>query len=73
MKLKTRPCLHCNGTGQEIDPFALGQTFRAKRMAAGVSLREMARRLDITPAYLSDMERGSRMLQDQYQKAYAKL
>ncbi|MFW6136763.1 MAG: PTS sugar transporter subunit IIA [Candidatus Aminicenantaceae bacterium] len=34
-----------------------GQTLRMLRAASGISLREMARRLDLSPAYLSQVER----------------
>ena len=33
---------------------------RKRRLDAGISLREMARRCGISPAYLSDIERGRR-------------
>lgn len=38
-----------------------GTRMRAKRMARGLSLREVARRLDANPQYLSDLERGKRV------------
>jgi AcrR family transcriptional regulator/DNA-binding XRE family transcriptional regulator len=39
-------------------PTALGTRIRAARLAAGISLRELARRLEISPATLSQMETG---------------
>ena len=36
----------------------LGSRVREKRMAAGISLRELARRTDISPSYLSSVELG---------------
>lgn len=36
----------------------LGSRIREKRTAAGLSLREFARRTDISPSYLSDIELG---------------
>jgi transcriptional regulator with XRE-family HTH domain len=36
----------------------LGARLRAQREAAGVSLRELARRLDVSPSLLSQIERG---------------
>jgi transcriptional regulator with XRE-family HTH domain len=36
----------------------LGAHLRAAREAAGISLRELARRLDVTPSLLSQVERG---------------
>lgn len=38
----------------------MGQEMRKAREAAGLSLRETARRLSITAPFLSDMERGRR-------------
>jgi transcriptional regulator with XRE-family HTH domain len=45
-------------SGGEVPPATLGARLRAEREAAGVSLRELARRLDVTPSLLSQVERG---------------
>jgi transcriptional regulator with XRE-family HTH domain len=37
---------------------ALGAYIRAQRMAAGLSLRDLAERTDVSNAYLSQVERG---------------
>ena len=37
---------------------ALGALLRARRVAAGLSLRELSRRTDISNAYLGQLERG---------------
>jgi len=37
---------------------SLGSRIREKRIAAGLSLREFAKRTDISPSYLSDIELG---------------
>lgn len=55
-----RPCRKCGGTGKESDPVAIGHSMRRLRQRWGVSLREMARRLDISAPYLSDLELGKR-------------
>jgi transcriptional regulator with XRE-family HTH domain len=39
---------------------ALGGELRALREKSGISLREMADQLFISPPYLSDLERGNR-------------
>ncbi len=39
---------------------ALGEFIREKREAAGLSLRELARRVEITAPFLSDIELGRR-------------
>jgi len=45
-------------SGGEVPAPALGAHIRAQREAAGISLRELARRLDVTPSLLSQVERG---------------
>jgi hypothetical protein len=42
------------------DDRAIGAELRAKREAAGISVREMSTRLGLSPAYLSYLERGRR-------------
>jgi transcriptional regulator with XRE-family HTH domain len=39
----------------------LGDAIRTARIHAGIGLRELAGRVGVTPAYLSDIERGSRV------------
>jgi transcriptional regulator with XRE-family HTH domain len=39
----------------------LGQVIRDARVAAGTTLREFARTLDITPSYQSDIENDRRI------------
>lgn len=70
--MKTRPCSHCLGTGQEPDQAAIGADLRARRIAAGISLRTMAAKLLITPPYLSDLELGRRRWMPKYADAYPK-
>ena len=55
-----RPCHHCAGTGKEVDPVALGKQMRLLRTRAGLSLREMARRMEVSAPYLCDLELGRR-------------
>lgn len=43
-----------------IDHAATGAAMREKRMAAGLSLREMGERLHLSSMFLSDLERGQR-------------
>jgi transcriptional regulator with XRE-family HTH domain len=47
-----------SSAGAEPPPAALGAHLRAAREEAGISLRELARRLDLTPSLLSQVERG---------------
>ncbi len=52
----------------------IGQTMRKYRTAAGVSLREMARRLKCSAPLLSDMEHGNRYYSVKWRvKAFAAL
>lgn len=55
-----RPCRKCGGTGKEIDPAGVGLIMRKSRIKANVSLRDMAKRMDISAPYLSDLELGRR-------------
>lgn len=55
-----RICEHCNGTGFEPDDRAIGQLMRERRMQRGITLTEMATRLQLTKSYLSDLEVGRR-------------
>jgi transcriptional regulator with XRE-family HTH domain len=55
---------------------ATGLALRNMRKETGISLREVARRMNITPPYLSDLERGNRTWTDElcerFQKALRK-
>lgn len=39
----------------------IGSQIRARRDSLGISLRELAKRIGISPPFLSDIERGRRM------------
>lgn len=56
----TIPCPHCKGKGRVVDPKLHGARLRTAREKKGISLRDMAKELKISPAYLSDMELGRR-------------
>lgn len=55
-----RRCSHCGGCGKEFDPVAVGAHMRKLREKSKKSLREVARKLDLSPPYISDLERGNR-------------
>jgi transcriptional regulator with XRE-family HTH domain len=40
---------------------SLGETIRQRRISQDITLRELARRLDLTPSYLSDIENDRRV------------
>lgn len=52
----SKPCPRCYGTGYLEDT----SKFRLKREFAAITLRDMAKTLGVSAAYLSDMERGRR-------------
>ena len=58
--MRTTICPRCNGTGHIADDRAIGQEMRQLREAKQISLREIARRMHYSAAYLSDLELGSR-------------
>lgn len=54
MELKTK-------LSQEIDHLATGQMVRTARLKAGIPLRIVAKKLKVSVAYASDLERGRRI------------
>ncbi len=60
MKSGTIVCPKCNGRGTLPDARLQGQVMRALREKAGVPLNEVARRMNFTGAYISDLEQGRR-------------
>ena len=44
--------------GTDMQRIAFGPTIRLLRQAKGISLREMARQLGVSPAFLSQIEAG---------------
>ena len=53
-------CTRCGGTGYEVDDKALGHEMRVARLRKGLSLRDCAQQMGITPSYLCDLELGRR-------------
>lgn len=62
MRLVRLPCSTCKGTGEVDAAFlarrALGAQIRSARTTRDLSLREAAKRLDVSTVALSDAERG---------------
>ena len=56
----TQPCPRCDGSGVVADDRVVGASLRAKREAAGRSLRDQARSMALSVSYLSDLELGRR-------------
>lgn len=55
-------CSRCHGHGVEPDWPKLGRELRRRRVKAEMGLREAARRAEVSPAHLSDMEKGRRSM-----------
>src|SRR5438445_13745888 len=51
-------CTRCRGTGKEPDWRALGKTVREYREAKELGLREVARAIQVSASFLSDLELG---------------
>lgn len=67
------PCPRCNGKGRIPDPRVFGMAARVLRKSAGLSLREVARRMGFSAPYVCDLEYGRRQwtncLMNNYKKA----
>lgn len=59
-------------TVEVVDPQATGAAMRKRREDAGVSLREMGRRLGVSAAFLSDLELGRRAWSEERAQSYVK-
>ena len=55
-------CLHCNGSGKTEERATVGMVVRMVRVRTGWTLRRLARALDISPPYLSDVEHDRRRM-----------
>lgn len=61
MEKKQKPCCRCCGSGNEPDNKFVGRNLRINREHEGISLRKMATLLEVSPSFLSQLERGDRM------------
>ncbi len=55
-----RVCPQCGGIGTVCDPAQIGLRMKTAREAAGISGREMARRMGYSAMYICDLEHGRR-------------
>lgn len=55
-----KPCPHCGGTGEVWYDERAGALLRGMRERTGLTAKDVAARLGISPQYLSDLERGRR-------------
>lgn len=62
MKAKPTPWYwaHVSFPGLEWDHVAIGDKLRSRRKALDLSLREIARRMDVSAPHVSDLELGRR-------------
>ncbi|MCA1592277.1 MAG: helix-turn-helix domain-containing protein [Acidobacteria bacterium] len=65
-------CPRCNGTGQIESDVDVGRFFRSLRENKRLTLREQARRMGFSPAYVSDLELGRRIWNTKIREAYKK-
>lgn len=68
IKVDQATCKRCGGRGKvrTVHPASL----RERRKAAGLGLREFAKKIGVTPAYLSDVELGRRGVTARMVEAY---
>lgn len=71
--MKSQPCRHCGGSGQVRSEIELGIRMRQRREKAGLTLTAMANQLDLSAAYLCDLELGRRHWSPKLIEAYDKL
>lgn len=63
-------CPRCHGSGHIQDDTALGAAMRAKREAAGIRLREVARRMGCSAEYVRKLEMGEKHWNEGRQETY---
>lgn len=63
-------CSKCNGTGEELNHAQIGAGVRTQRLAAGVSLRKLARVIGLSHSYLCQLEQGKRQWRSGLIKSY---
>ena len=65
-----KPCHCCRGTGQENDHVAIGKNLRKLRESKGIKQLYVAEKLNVSQAYLSDLEAGRRRWSEVMIKSY---
>lgn len=68
-KFAPHTCGHCGMTRKTLN----GAWLRWKRKRAGLGLRELSRRVKLSAAFLSDVERGNRHATIRVELAYQNL
>jgi transcriptional regulator with XRE-family HTH domain len=67
-----RICPRCGGSGTVLDDKKMGAFMRSIRIKSGLSGRELARRMGVSAAYLSDLELGRRGWNEERRAKYRK-
>lgn len=65
-------CTACNGTGKVEDPDELAAALRSERIAANLTLQDIGDVLHLSAPYLSDLERGNRLITAQRAEEFRK-
>lgn len=72
MNFNTQKCQCCGGSGYVMDHVAVGAYQRGLREKRGKSLREVAKAMEKSAPYVSDLERGRRNWSDELVADYRK-
>jgi len=67
------PCRRCGGSGVEVDDRDIGKRMRKLRQKRGLSLRDAAKKMQVTASYLCDLELGRRRWRAELQNGYLAL
>jgi transcriptional regulator with XRE-family HTH domain len=66
----TKSCHCCNGTGLAPDEAAIGKSMVRRRKAAGLTQKDVAKKLGISVAFLCQLENGQRHWTSETKKDY---
>ena len=72
MKKAVKSCHCCFGSGQEQNPWLLGQSLKRQRVRARVTLEAVAQAMGVTRGHLSYLENGKRRWQAGQEAQYLK-
>jgi len=72
MLFKTEPCPVCRGTGTRPDRRDVGTKMRQLRLSRKLGMREVARKLGLSGPYISDLELGKRLWNEQLIERFKK-
>lgn len=60
VRLKTKSCRCCAGSGRELDDAETGAALRKLREASGIRQKTIAHSMGFTPPYIAGLEKGQR-------------